>query len=78
MKKSEQYRMAMKAVLRTNFSEDEKLELLKTLQSDCTAAEWSEERDAQQKAATLDATSAADAVLAGVTIHNATAKEAAE
>ena len=51
MKKSEQYFMAMAAVLEyPNMTTRTKLEVLETLMSDKSSAEWSEKREAEKNA----------------------------
>lgn len=50
MKKSERYFFAMKAVLRAGYSEEATIEILDTLMSDRSMAEYSEEIDARKEA----------------------------
>lgn len=48
MKKSEIYVMAMKAVLRTDFREDVKIEILEVLMENKGTAEFTEKREAAE------------------------------
>ena len=42
MKKSELYQMAMRAVLRANYNDDQKIEIIDTLLANKKLAEWEE------------------------------------